>query len=58
MKVYLWLNNCEWLNQLVLFDGENTYWSDEMRPSGGYFKETIDKYRPDSKSQFFYIGEL
>ena len=41
---------------IVLWDGENTYWTEEMEPSSGY------KYRPDKRKRlvgfFKYIGEL
>lgn len=44
-----------WDGWIVLWDGENTYWTEEMKPSCGYNK------RPDKSCKtgfFFYVGEL
>ena len=58
MKVYLWENDGIWLNQLVLWDGvENTYWTEEMLPSFGYYKMPL-KFNKLTKSRFTYIGKL
>lgn len=57
MKVLLWEMG-EYFYNIVLWDGENTYWIEEMRPSGGYKNlklNTIDKV---TKSRFTLIGEL
>jgi hypothetical protein len=37
MSVWIYKGQeCVWLWQVVLFDGENTYWTDEMQASPGY----------------------
>jgi hypothetical protein len=56
MKLYLWEMG-EYFSVLILWDGENTYWSDEMRPSGGY-KTMPSGISPITKSRFTYIGDL
>jgi hypothetical protein len=45
-----------WDGWIVLWDGENTYWTEEMKPSGGYSVRP-DKRKPNGRS-FYYIGEL
>lgn len=57
MKVYLWECRCEWLCQLILWDGDSTYWGDGMKPSGGY-KKMRTKVCQITDSRFVYIGEL
>ncbi len=42
-----------WDGWVVLHDGQNTYWDDEMRPSGGYTSKSRMK-----RQGFIYIGEL
>lgn len=55
MKVYLWvLNDSYFLDHIVLWDGESTFWSEEMKPSGGY--KNMNRRRKDTR--FIYIGEL
>jgi hypothetical protein len=38
---------------LVLFDGQNTYWDDDMNASSGYSIESLK-----ANGRFVYIGEL
>jgi hypothetical protein len=54
MKVLLWEMGTFF--ELVLWDGENTYWSEEMIPSGGYTK--LGYINKLINSRFTYIGEL
>lgn len=57
MKIYLWQSHCRWLDQLILFDGENIYLADEMRPSCGYSESRMNgKPCPLTGSTFTYIG--
>lgn len=57
MSVWLYDHErCGWLWQLILFDGENTYWIDEMKPSGGYSKKKL--LDDHIEGSLFYIGEL
>ncbi len=60
MSVWLYYSpNCDWLAQLVLFDGENTYWSDNMRPSNGYTESRLrNSYRRRGVGYFKKIGNL
>lgn len=60
MKVYFWqMGNTGYFDQLVLWDGENTYWTEEMRPSSGYKDINTNIYkRKYMRSRFFYIGDL
>ena len=59
MKVLMYENkNCSWLDRLVLWDGENTYWSDEMIPSVGYRYLTLSKWCPITHGRFVLIGDL
>lgn len=60
MSVWFYTINGEainWDGWIVLFDGENTYWSEEMRPSVGHPKL---RYKTTYKGLgvFTYIGEL
>lgn len=57
MSVWLWENKLDWLSTIVLWDGENTYWIEEMKPSPNY-KKMRSEYCDITTSQFFYIGEL
>ncbi len=57
MKVYQWIMpHCEFHN-IVLWDGENTYWCDLMMPSSGYKRMRSD-WCKTTESKFIYIGEL
>lgn len=57
MKVLLWQSNCTWLDQLVLWDGEHTYWSEEMRPSRGYTKINFGRWSKHG-ARFVLLGDL
>ncbi len=57
MKVLLWECAAEFFN-IVLYDGENIYWNDEMNPSSRYKKLKYNKISKITKSRFTYIGEL
>ncbi len=46
-----------WEGWIVLFDGENTYWSEEMKPSCGYVGLKAKTFVA-SAGIFYYIGEL
>jgi hypothetical protein len=50
------MGNKGYFDQLVLWDGENTYWTEEMKPSDGY--KNIHKYSRMINARFVYIGEL
>ena len=54
MKVYFWYLS-EHFHNIILWDGQNTYWSEEMIPSDGYYeiKET-----DTVGGKWIYIGEL
>ena len=59
MKVYLWqmytASALDW-DAIVLWDGHNTYWGEELHASGGY-----NQMREDWSilgTRFVYIGEL
>lgn len=58
MKVLLWemgKHFCE----IVLWDGECTYWHDNAVGSSGYFDPGfIGRFDPITRSTFTYIGEL
>ena len=41
-----------WDGNIVLFDGHNTYWDDEMKPSPGYTRGQL------IRRGFIYIGEV
>lgn len=44
---------------LVLFDGEATYWTDDMIPSRGYFRKGKKLYLYKCHlTDLIYIGEL
>lgn len=59
MSVYLWfLTYTGHFYNIVLFDGENTYWDDEMRPSKTPEKRLSGKICKVTKSKYVYIGEL
>lgn len=59
MKVLLYESHCDWLHQLVLWDGENTYWHDGMKPSSGYKSMRKMKYWSRKMgTQWTLIGEL
>ena len=56
MKIYLW-EVVGGFSNIVLWDGENTYWTDEMRPSYGYFEMRTGICKL-TDSRFTYVGEL
>lgn len=64
MKVLLWqMRHTDAFDQLVLWDGYNTYWDDEMKPSPHskvHMEEGLRqrKWHPVSNSRFILIGEL
>lgn len=48
----------DWGN-LVLFDGENTYWNSDMTPSSGYSRKGKELYMNKYyRCGFTYLGEL
>lgn len=49
MSIWLYESTTDGPDQLILWDGENTYWSEEMWPSAGYTCDTM---------RFVYVGEL
>jgi hypothetical protein len=57
MKVLLW-EFSESFSSIVLWDGENTYWIEEMRPSAGYRELKLDEVDKFTNSRFTLIGEL
>lgn len=58
MKVYYWHTRSGLFHAMLLWDGKNnTYWTDEMKPSGGY-KKMRSKFHPLTDARFIYIGEL
>lgn len=57
MKVYLWECPCEWLNTLVLWDGESIYWTELMIQSSGHKKMPVGVC-PITRGRYTYIGEL
>lgn len=58
MDIWLYESKGNHWDQLVLFDGENTYWSEEMQPSGGYTKKRLNKICPITGGRFTKVGEL
>ena len=57
-KVLLWEMPVSFW-QIVLWDGESTYWTEEMRPSRGYLDpKFIGQRCRVTNSRFTYIGEL
>ena len=59
MKVYLWqmdtASTLDW-DDIVLWDGHNTYWCEVMHASGGY-KQMREEWSTIG-TRFVYIGEL
>lgn len=63
MKVLMWVmynrKGKVIFDSIVLWDGANTYWNDDMMPSHGYekepWREPIDRVMG---SKFYLIGEL
>lgn len=59
MKILFWEGHCDWLSQLVLWDGENTYWCDEMKPSPRYKSlRQMNSRSKEINAKWTYIGEL
>lgn len=57
MKILFWqMRSSSYWDQIVLWDGLNTYWTEEMKPSSGYAKIHFNKWR--NNSRFVFIGEL
>ncbi len=57
MKVLLWeMSTCFY--NIVLWDGENTYWIEEMKPSSGYKNIKFGQINKFTNSRFTYIGEF
>ena len=59
MIILLWeYSDC--FSELVLWDGLNTYWNEEMKPSAGYEYINIlnGKIGKEIKSRFTIIGVL
>lgn len=54
MSILLW--QCNGMDKIVLWDGKNTYWCDEMYASDGYKHIPMDKV--DDGSVFTFIGML
>lgn len=44
--------------RIVLWDGQCTYWTDEMIASSGYEHVQFDELLPDAESTFTFIGIL
>lgn len=57
MEVWLW-EMTECFFELVLFDGENTYWTEEMKPSAGYARRKLGVICPVTRGRFTYVGKL
>ena len=58
LKVLFWEDRrCTWLSQIVLWDGERTYWTDEMHASGGYEKINLNRWSKYG-SRFILLGDL
>jgi hypothetical protein len=55
--LYSWGPEFEY-NQIVLDDGTNTYWSDEILPNGVSYQDMLNVIHPDTCSIFTLIGEL
>jgi hypothetical protein len=55
MTVLLWEVG-KYFQYIVLYDGENTYWTEEMKPSGG--KVILDQICPLTHGRYTLIGEL
>ena len=55
MKVLLWELHKSFAS-IVLWDGENTYWIEEMKPSSGYKELKLDEIQDGSR--FTLIGDL
>lgn len=61
MKVFLWFTANDkhgWWYNIVLWDGENTYWTEEMQSSGGYKKKPRSRLCKITNSKFIYLGDL
>lgn len=59
VKVLLWqMKHTSSFDQLVLWDGENTYWTDEMKPSAGYKNIRTHWSRRPMSARLVVIGEL
>ena len=57
MSVWIWETKDGFFHEILLWDGYHTYWSDEMKPSGGYNKMRT-YWCKITRSRFVYIGEL
>lgn len=60
MKVLVWEIPDTHCFAIVLWDGDFTYWSDEMSPSSGYKKsqERLEEICLLTDSKFTVIGDL
>ncbi len=59
IKVLLYEWHPDYEGSLVLWDGNTTYWSEEMQPSFGYQDPSfIGPVHPVTGGKFTYIGEL
>ena len=58
LSVWVWIREDSDEMRLVLFDGENTYWTDQMRPSSGYSVRSLRECCRVTRSKFFKMGEL
>ncbi|RJP50496.1 MAG: hypothetical protein C4586_05795 [Anaerolineaceae bacterium] len=59
MEVWLYgPERCDWLWQVILFDGRNTYWTDEMIPSSGYSRRRLKSMGRFGVGRFYKIGDL
>lgn len=59
MSIWFYLakfSNDMHFDRFILFDGENTYWIDEMKPSRNYTLAMLKKGSAFGK--FIYMGEL
>lgn len=58
MKVLLWqMKHTREFDRLILWDGQYTYWDDDMRPSTGYTKIRFKWCSEPMACRFVYVGE-
>lgn len=57
MKVLLWERGKYWVS-IVLWDGKNTYWTEEMRPSSGHENLELNIIYEVINGRFTLIGDL
>ena len=57
MSILLWEMG-ESFQNIVLWDGENTYWHEGMEASGGYTALEVGKVCPITHGRFTFVGVL